>query len=306
MSPAEANRFTILDRPYLFEGVNALLGPGRDAFLATYKFDVGPVTDDRPFFFHFMKWRTLGELVGRATAGLHLVEWGTPVLAATLLQAIVVGLLLIVLPVAVARPREPAAPALSRGWSVAYFVAVGLGFFFVEMAFIHRFTLFLGHPLHAVAVVLAAFLAFAGVGSGAAPAFVRRLGGRRPHGIAAATGAIGLAALLYLAVLPAAFDSLMAVAIGWKVAASLALIAPLAFFMGMPFPLGLAECGDRAPSSIPWAWAINGCASVIGAVLANGLAVELGFSAVVVMAAALYLGAAAAFARMPQISSRGP
>ena len=40
------------------------------------------------------------------------------------------------------------------------------------------------------------------------------------------------------------------------------LIAPLAFFMGMPFPLGLARVSQRAPELVPWAWAANGCASL--------------------------------------------
>ena len=80
-------------------------------------------------------------------------------------------------------------------------------------------------------------------------------------------------------------------------AASVALIAPLAFCMGMPFPLGLARIRAHAPGWIPWAWAVNGCASVIGAVLAALLAMHLGFTAVVGLAAALYLVAAGAAAR---------
>jgi len=303
MSAEEANRFAVLDRPYLFEGVTALLGPERDAFLDAYKFDVGPVTDDRPFFFRFAKWRTLAELAGRETAGLHLIEWGTPILAATLLQAAVVGVVLIVLPLAVRRRPAAIAVPLSLSRFAGFFLAVGFAFLFVEIAFIHRFTLFLGHPLYAVAVVLAAFLTFAGIGSGAAPFLVRRLGGDRRRAITAAAGAVGLTALMYLAALPGVFGALMAAAPAWKVAASLALVAPLAFLMGMPFPLALAAAGERAPALIPWAWAINGCASVIGAVLASALAVELGFTAVIVIAAALY--AAAAFA-LPSMAAPSP
>lgn len=298
MSADEANRFAVLDRPYLFEGVTALLGSGREAFLDAYKFDVGPVTDDRPFFFRFAKWRTLVELAGRDTAGRHLIEWGTPILAATLLQAVAVGLVLIVLPLATRRRRATIAAPLSRLRFAGFFLAVGFAFLFVEIAFIHRFTLFLGHPIYAVAVVLAAFLVFAGAGSGAAPLLARRLGGDRRRAIAAAAGAVGLTALLYLGALPALFAALMAAAPAWKVAASIAFIAPLAFVMGMPFPLGLAAGGERAPVLIPWAWAINGCASVVGAVLASALAVELGFGLVIVVAAALYVAAAFVFPRM--------
>ncbi|NIN38555.1 MAG: hypothetical protein GTO67_07745 [Gammaproteobacteria bacterium] len=69
---------------------------------------------------------------------------------------------------------------------------------------------------------------------------------------------------------------------------SLALIAPLAFFMGMPFPLGLKRLSATAPGFVPWAWGINGFASVVSAVLATLLAIEFGFNVVIVLALLLY------------------
>jgi hypothetical protein len=80
-----------------------------------------------------------------------------------------------------------------------------------------------------------------------------------------------------------------------KAAVTFLLIAPLAFFMGMPFPLGLARLGEQDAELIPWAWAINGCASVLAAVLATLLAVEFGFTAVVVLAVGFYGAAAWAY-----------
>jgi hypothetical protein len=79
-----------------------------------------------------------------------------------------------------------------------------------------------------------------------------------------------------------------------RILISAALIAPLAFFMGMPFPLGLARLEAADARLIPWAWAINGCASVTGAVLATLLAIHVGFTAVVIAALVLYAVAAAA------------
>src|SRR3984893_12467558 len=80
-----------------------------------------------------------------------------------------------------------------------------------------------------------------------------------------------------------------------RIAISLALIAPLAFCMGMPFPLALSHLAARAPGLVPWAWGVNGCASVLGAVLATLFAMSFGFRAVVLIALALYLLAAATF-----------
>ena len=76
---------------------------------------------------------------------------------------------------------------------------------------------------------------------------------------------------------------------------TLMLVAPLAFLMGMPFPIGLSRLGAEAPAFIPWAWGINGCASVMAALVATLLAVHVGFSMVLLLAAALYVVAAIAW-----------
>ena len=67
--------------------------------------------------------------------------------------------------------------------------------------------------------------------------------------------------------------------------------------MGMPFPLALARLKTDAPHLVPWAWAINGCASVLAAILATLLAMTFGTRVVVFIAAALYLLAGVAFGR---------
>jgi len=102
-------------------------------------------------------------------------------------------------------------------------------------------------------------------------------------------------ALPYLFILPLLFDRLMPVADFLKIPISLALIAPLAFWMGMPFPLALSHVAARTPTLVPWAWGVNGCASVLSAVLATLLAMSFGFRSVVLAALALYALAAATF-----------
>jgi hypothetical protein len=82
-----------------------------------------------------------------------------------------------------------------------------------------------------------------------------------------------------------------------RIAASLGLIAPLAFAMGMPFPLGLRRLAAEAPEFIAWAWGINGFASVVSAALATLLAIEFGFNGVLVGALAFYVMAAILFRR---------
>ena len=103
--------------------------------------------------------------------------------------------------------------------------------------------------------------------------------------------------LLYVLILPRVFDSLLYLTDVAKIFVSLGLIAPLAFFMGMPFPLGLSRVWSGARALVPWAWGVNGCASVLSAILATLIAMTLGFSTVVLAASLLYAGAAAVFHR---------
>ncbi|MDP2810767.1 MAG: hypothetical protein Q8O34_11525 [Rhodocyclaceae bacterium] len=289
---AEANVFNLLERDDFFAGAKALLGPERKEFLERYKFNLDPASDDRPYFFHFFKWRTLPEFLElRSRGGLPPMDWGYPVLVMALLQAVVVSLLLILLPLTLSGTRHAfaTAPAQLRRRVPSYFLALGLGFMAIEIPFLQRFSLFLSHPLYAAAVVLAAFLVFAGLGA----RFSARLApeARWPF------FAIAVIALLYVAVLPPLLAQFMGLVQGWKILLTLLLVAPLAFCMGMPFPLGLAAVAARAEVLVPWAWGINGCASVVATLLATLLSIHWGYSMVVLLAVLLYAIAAWQFPR---------
>ncbi|MBI2310917.1 MAG: SAM-dependent methyltransferase [Betaproteobacteria bacterium] len=286
IAPDETNRYNRLDESYFYDGATALLSPRRDAFIEGYKFHIEPATDDRPYFFRFLRWRSLPEILAlKDRGGLPLLEWGYPVLAVALAQAVAAGALLILLPL----PRIRGETGMRRGRVAAYFLGIGLGFMFLEIAFIQKFILFLAHPLYAVAVVLCAFLVFAGLGSLLSRSVVTALERATDRPLRWVAAAIGAFALAYIFVLPPLFRELMGLPGLSKVAISVAAIAPLAFLLGLPFPTGLARVGREAEALIPWAWAVNGCASVVGAVLAALLAVHLGFTVVVILAVVLYL-----------------
>jgi hypothetical protein len=300
IDPAETNRYNVLHESYFYDGAAALLGPDRQAFFDRYKFNIAPASDDRPYFFQFFKWRTLPELLAlREQGGLPLLEWGYPVLIATLIQALFASLLLILLPLRTTRSRTDEGEG--SGWSrprvAAYFTAIGFAFMFIEIAFIQKFILFLAHPLYAVAVVLCAFLIFAGLGSRYSRRFSSNERAVRVRPVARIAVAVALIASSYLVLLPALFRPLMPLPDGARILLSIALIAPLAFAMGMPFPLGLASIARVSRHLVPWAWGINACASVVAAILATLLAIHLGFSAVVLLAVALYALAAVAYRR---------
>jgi hypothetical protein len=214
-----------------------------------------------------------------------MVEWGYLVLLATLAQAVILGSLFILLPLAYSRHNWPAARGVRMG---GYFFLLGLAFLFIEMAFIQKFILFLSHPLYSVAVVLAGFLVFAGLGSAYSGTMARRSQTPAYSPVLLAVSGIAIIVVTYIFLLPALFNQFIGLADGLKIAFSLALIAPLAFCMGMPFPLGLRQVAENAPDFIPWAWGINGFASVISAALATLLAIQFGFTFVLLAALVLY------------------
>ena len=283
MAREEANRFNRLDRPYFFEAAAAIAGPRRERFMERYKFHVEPARDDRPYFSRFVKWEHLPELVSlQRRGGIGLLELGYPLLVVALAVSALASVLFILAPLTVlgVPPRLP----LGAAGTCGYFLCIGVAFLGLEIAFIQKAMLVLGVPVFAVSVVLAAFLVSAGIGSH----LVRRREARAVTVRAAVLGIAGLcAACSWL--LPPLVDATAALPAGARAALVVALVFPLGVLMGMPFPLGLRRLSEAAPPWVPWAWGINGCASVLGAVAGTLAAVHWGFSVVLALAAGAYL-----------------
>lgn len=290
ITAAQTNRYNILAEPYFYQGALALLGDHPERYIAQYKFAIQPASDDRPYFFNFFKWSTLPEILSvYRQGGFSLLELGYPVLVLTLLQAILASGVLILLPIRWLRRNRQTTAAGAVTPVLLYFLAIGLGFMFIEIVFIQKFILFLAHPIQAVTVILCGFLIFSGLGS----LFAQRLCNKREnHRIYLIVTLLTGISLTYLGLLPLVFSSLSHLPHLAKVGVTLALIAPLAFCMGMPFPLGLSRVTQSAPQLLPWAWGVNGCASLVSAILATLLAIHLGFTWVVVLALVAYLSAA--------------
>jgi len=178
-----------------------------------------------------------------------------------------------------------------RATVAAYFGAIGVAFMFVEIAFIQKFVLLLHHPLYAVAVALFAFLLSARLGS----RWSERLSAvtvQRHRTVVLPVLAIVVTTLVYAAVLPRLLPVVAALSDPVRIALAVALIFPLGFVMGMPFPLAMRNVWALERALVPWAWAVNACASVVSALLATLLAIHIGFTLVLVFAAPLYVLAA--------------
>jgi hypothetical protein len=280
--------FNIIDDPVLYRAAAAAIG-GKDAsrgFADDYPFDVNPVSDARPYPHHFLRASSVSAFIRDRGSALPFAEWGYVALLATLLQSVVLAALLLIVPVALRRRADTR--NLNR--IVAYFAAIGLAFMAAEIAAIQQLTLLLGHPVYAVAAVLTALLVFSGVGSAWSDA-------RPAQGSRLANLALAGLLTLYAALLLWVARGLQPAALGVRVAVTAFVLAPAAFLMGMPFPLGLRQLAKGDGEKVAWAWATNGFASVVAAPLAALVALEFGSRVLLLLAALVYAGAALLVAR---------
>jgi hypothetical protein len=279
---SEANVYNVLEEPVFFRAFRQLLIDPQVVYSAQ-TYDVRPTRDDQPFFFHFFKWgqtRAVLQQLGRTWQ-----PWGGSgylVLVALLVVAVVTSGVLILLPLAsLEKGGKEGAQRGLRGRTLVYFGLLGLGFLFVEIPLMQRFILFLDQPIYAFTAVVAAMLFFSGLGSLAAP----RLSVQRTLPL------LVVAILVYPLGLSFLFQSLLGAPLAVRLLVTGLSLAPLGFLMGVPFPGGLAWLRERAPGLIPWAWAVNGCMSVLASVLAAMIALSAGFSWVLAAAALAYAGA---------------
>ena len=270
-----------------------LLSPNPAAYERNYTFDITPVTDDRPFFFYTVQPRDLWAFV---KSGAHnedrKVNKAVPLLFTLMAISLVATLLILVAPPLVLGTRLPSHSGV-RGFLV-YFLFIGTGYILIEVGLIQKFVLFLGHPTYALTVVIFSMLVSSGIGS----FLSRRLLGRDEGRLIKALGLIALLTALLAIVVSSLLSSLVWLPWALKVALTVALIAPLGFVMGMPFPTGLQRLEEWHAPSVRWAWSLNAASSVMGSVGALVCAIYLGLVQTLIVGGLFYLAALAIIARV--------
>lgn len=301
-SPFTADELARLDRFLRDSGAAVLAHPRRQlggrveefvraadpaALLATIPYDLRPVSDDRPYFFHFHRWNDLGKARESIDAPM-VVTQGNPLF---LLGQLAIGLavaLLLLLPTLVVAVRGSDHPRRGRQAVAAfgYFGGVGAGYIVLQVALLQKLVLLVGHPLHSVTVTLFTMLLATGAG-----AFLsrNRFAGNAPPGRMWAVP-VGLAVYLmaFSVASPAITSWAVPLADVQRFAVAAALVAPVGLLLGIPFAHGIAAIEERSPSLVPWAWSANAATTVVGSILAVIVSINLGFDAVFGLGVALY------------------
>ncbi len=281
----EREHFNQLDDPWFFEAVDRLVTGSADSLYSDYAFRIRPASDDQPYFFQYLRLKSLNQLnqlFGEQT--VPFLELGYVVVWLTLLLVVAASLAFILLPLV------PSSFSLRRKFrTFLYFGGIGLGYLFVEMVFIQQFTPFLGHPIYAASGVISLMLLSSGVGS----YFSGHIRLSSKNLVAVSLG-IAVVTLIYAFSLTVVLRGFNSYSMLIKVGLMILIVGVPGVIMGLPFPLGLTDISRRQPSAVPWAWAVNGCASVVSASLAILISVEAGFLWVMVCAALAYCLAALA------------
>lgn len=281
MTVEETNRFNQLEHDWLAEAAEQLLTEDARSFYEYYPFFIKPSTDKQPYFSHFLTLDRIPlffELLGREF--VPFTDWGFVVLLATLSVVIFLSIFLILVPLLLKKPH--AVSKAPKAWTLIYFSAIGIGYMFLEIVLIQKFILFLEHPIYSVSTIITGMLFFSGVGSYvSAGTFFRR---RFLYII----GTLIILGLVYHFFLNEFLYIFVVFPLWIKYGIGILLVAPLAFCMGMPFPYGIKKLSEQSPSLLPWAWGINGCFSVVSAVLAAFLSIQFGFDVVFTSAMLCY------------------
>ena len=255
--------------------------------LTSSPFDFRAPTDDRPFFFNQLRldrpirsFRAVRRMGGMGVASGNLSA--TITLAGLFCLAVLAVALTILLPLRSAL-HDVGGRLIALG--SAYFGLIGVGFMSIEIALLQRMSVFLGHPIYSLSVVLFSIIVSAGAGSlisGVAPLDSQRR-------FAVWWGSVSCYLLLLSVMLGPVLERFDAAGLPVRVAIAVAVIVPAGTLMGWGFPTGmrLAESLDARPT--PWFWGINGAAGVLASIGVVGVSLVYGIRASLVAGAGCYL-----------------
>ena len=265
--------------------------PDLNTVIRSTEMQLEPATDNKPFFnqhtrWTSIRWATIRDMFSQDKAmAARLALEDRPIAEVTLLvlfvQTSIIAAVFIFLPLLLSRSTGLRWSASWR-WLI-FFAALGLAFIMVEIASLQHFLLFLGQPIYTYAVVLATLLIFTGLGS--------LFSERWPASIAVLRRVLPIIVLVIAAwslLTPALFHVALGLPLPARVLIAVALVAPLGFVLGMPFPLGLRNAVQQSMSLGAWAWGVNGFFTVLGTVLALMLGMMAGFVTVLILSCLCY------------------
>jgi hypothetical protein len=247
----------------------------RANFFAQFPLNIDAPTDDRPFFFcaskpsDFPKLGTWTQIV----QSQNIIRDPLVVMCSLFLTIGALTIICILLPLTAPLTKADIKDSLPL---VIYFSSLGIGFMMIEVSQMERLTIFLGHPIFGLTIVLFTLLLSSGLGSlslGSSSAKLYEISLFR-------FSLLALALLLIGSITPIIAARLTSETLAIRIIVSALLLAVPGFFMGMPLPLGISMANARGSATLSaWLWGINGATSVLGSILATTVSLCAGIQA---------------------------
>ena len=278
VSPWESGSDERLNRIATASSADALQTATADPY-----FDFTAPTDRRPFFFNMLKPRGFLLRQGSSSAG---VVSGNLRATRTLLALAAVAAVLVLLIIGwpLISTGLPALPAGVFASALTYFAIIGFAFLFVQIPFLQRFSVYLGHPTYTFSIILFLMILSAGLGSVAS----ERIDVDRSRRLSWLPIGIGAAVLVETLLLHSAIQSTVGWGLPGRTLVVAAFVAPLAFAMGFCFPIGLRLLRNHSDSVTAWMWGVNGACGVMASILAVMISMWAGIHTNLLIAAGLY------------------
>ncbi len=246
--------------------------------------DISPPTDDRPFFFYTVKPENFaGQLFSGAAEKNDI---GVQVLSGLLLVVLFLVLLFFLVPLLLFRRADVRVDRGRKMASLMFFAAIGVGFIALEISWMQHFVLFLGHPIYALGVVLFVLLLAGGTGSSLTQKIPAEAALAR---VMPTVIALALVVVAYSFLLGPLFRALVGLPLWLRILLAGAILVLPGLIMGRMMPLGIKALTTRFAEVVPWAWGINGAASVLGSVLVVAVSMNVGYRAAQILAVSVYL-----------------
>jgi hypothetical protein len=270
--------------------------------VARHPLNISAPTDDTPFFFHMLRLRDVFNTARWHDQGIVRFNMtAVGVLGVLMLTVTLLTAACIAVPLLLAKPSNLAESRRGITSHLLYFAAIGFGFMLIEISQVQRLTIFLGHPVYSLSVVLFALLVASGLGSLSTGRLAGELQSRRM----VLLGLLIVTLVAFGALTPIVIRQFEAASTSMRIAIAVAILLPIGFFMGMAFPIGMQRALAEAPSIAPWLWGVNGAASVCASVLVVVISLGAGISAAFWVGAACYVIALAALATRLNGAVRG-
>jgi len=253
-----------------------------------YIFDIRPILDSRPYYTGFLKMNELPLYLDQLRDISE--EWGYLLLFAMLIQACLFGLIVILIPV-IGRYKTLFKKRRGTIGVILYYAGLGLGYMLIEIYLIQRLAVFLSNPTYSTSIVITVMLVSSALGNITSSLFKRY----RLFVVPIACALIGGGLLFYIFGLDGFLALFHSSSMTARFLVAALVIAPPAFFMGIPYPNGLDTLQETKPHLLPWAWGMNGGLSLVGSALARLLSVSSGFPVLLQLGIAVYLMVGALF-----------